>query len=506
MTDMTPDRLVGNFAMHDHPLRKPESDDVLSASVAKLVGLAPSVPAFPKRATLASLDPLPSPKRNLPIRKAALLVLLALVGGAGVAIPRFASEVPTPNSKLIIRTLPKGLTLISLTERPGGEAYIGRSQFEWSTPQGDIVSLTATTDRETSAATLRAAGETVTRGPESKPSGPPYKTIKLPSGVEAFLLRIPEDTPQIDQLTWSQDGFDLTLFRTEPRKGLAELASIASQLEPVNRNDWMSAPLLPSGYREVSRDISKGEIRRTTTWFDASIVGPNNAFYSLSASMEPLHVPIPRRTNEPADKVETIGGKAVTRSVDGLSWTDDGLSIQLYLRSERAYMMGTPRKLAVLDQVKRGLVSAIEVGSLRDWRTQMAKRRVGFEKRESVIYRGIKLNHFLPVGDWTEDLVCIGDATLGSCQAISEWLRIGSFSLPDGRWMAIGSAGNLPDELLATARKRNVGPAKPRLRNQDGIFDVVTVGLDEVAVAIIPGNQEYVELGFNRGSVRRPGP
>lgn len=72
---------------------------------------------------LASLDPVPTPKQKRSRRKVALLTLLAVFGGAGLAIPRFATQETIPNSMMIIKPLPKGLTLVSLTEDPGGAPY-----------------------------------------------------------------------------------------------------------------------------------------------------------------------------------------------------------------------------------------------------------------------------------------------------------------------------------------------------------------------------------------------
>ena len=97
----------------------------------------------------------------------------------------------------------------------------------------------------------------------------------------------------------------------------------------------------------------------------------------------------------------------------------------------------------------------------------------------------------------------MGRLTIGPCQALNGRFDFGSYSLSDGRWIVMSSLINLRPELLDAARERNAAPGKPRLLNRDGVFDVISIGLTEVAVTILPANDPFLDLDTGH-RVQRP--
>ncbi len=62
---------------------------------------------------------------------------------------------------------------------------------------------------------------------------------------------------------------------------------------------------------------------------------------------------------------------------------------------------------------------------------------------------------------------------------------------------------NLRPELLDAARARNAVPGKPKLLNKNGVFDVISIGLTEVAVTVLSPNEPFLDLNTGH-RIQRP--
>ncbi len=486
MTDMANTQL-GSFDSHESLRRQTlDGDDLLAASVRQLVGSAPTAPAFPKTA-LASLDPVPSSTTKRPKRIVAWLALLASLAGAGVAIPQFASQETAPKSMMIIKPLPKGLTLISVTEDPGGAPYVKSSQFEYSGPDGDRVWLNVSLDKASLDKAIRDAGEVPVFNSTSY-TDPSSTEINLADGTPAKLVRIPQQYPMFEQLHWTKAGFEFRLQRNEPKALSRPLLSLANQMAPAEAKGFATNPRIPPDYKESSRSVSDGKVLRRKASFKAALVNATGQHYDVYAGAE-FFVP---STLSPAAS-QVIGGRSVTISEIGISWTDKELQFSAFRHGRELWIPGQPRKPMKVDATLRTLIASTGAGTLVSWRKQANRPRTGFERKESTTYRGVKLDYYAPLGEWTEDFICLTRLTVGSCQALNERYEVGPFGLPDGRWIVMGNANTLSSELLGAARARNTGPGKPMLLNKDGVFDVISIGLTEVAITVLPSDEPFLD-------------
>jgi hypothetical protein len=193
-----------------------DGGDQLRLSVALLVSGAPATPPFPPTTRLASLDPEEPVLAKQWRRKWIWLGLLALISGGGIVVPRFAGETPNPAAMMIVKRLPRDLSLVAVTERMGGTPYLGRSIFEWTDGKGDTVSFSVALDRAASERVFKTAGVAM---PSSQFNEVPFpKNISLANGIRAALMKAPETDPQFEWLSWSVLGFDLTLSRIQPKE------------------------------------------------------------------------------------------------------------------------------------------------------------------------------------------------------------------------------------------------------------------------------------------------
>jgi hypothetical protein len=484
MTDMANTQL-GSFDSHESLRRqKLDGDDLLAVSVRQLVGSAPTVPAFPRTA-LASLDPVPSLTTKRPKRGLAWLALLATVAGVGVAIPRFASQEPMSNSMMIIKPLPKGLTLISVTEDPGGVPYVKSSQFEYSGPDDDKVWLTISLDKASLEKVIREAGEVPLTFPEGIFEA--STKINLADGTPAKLIRFPQQYPEFEVLRWNKAGFEFSLNRNEPKERQRPLLALANQMLPAEVNDLATEPLVPPDYKESKRSSSDGKVLTRKASFKATVVNATGQNYDVYAGFF-----TPSNLSPAAPQV--VGGRTVTISENGISWKDGELQFQAVRLGGELRIPGQPRKPMKVDATLRTLIASTGAGTLASWRKQARRPRTGLQKMGSTEYRGVRLDYYAPSAAWTEDFVCLGPLTIGSCQALNGRFDFGSFRLADGRWMVLSSVMYLQPELRAAERERNADPAKPRLHNKDGVFDVVTIGLSETAITILPADQKFLDL------------
>jgi hypothetical protein len=495
MTDMTNTQL-GSFESHESVRRqKLDGDDLLGVSVRQLVGSAPTVPAFPKTA-LASLDPVPTSTTKRPKRIVAglVLLLLASLAGAGVAIPRFASQESTPNSMMIMKPLPKGLTLISMTEDPGGAPYVESSYFEYSGPDNDKVWLTISLDRASLEKAVRDAGEVPLRISNSYRDGLPE--FNLADGTPAKLVRIPQQDPMFEQLHWTEAGFEFSLQRNEPKERNRPLLALANQMAPAEAKGFATEPRVPPDYKESHRSVSDGKVLKRKASFRATVVNAKGQNYDVYAG---FFTP----SNLSPVVPQVVGGRTVTISENGISWKDGELQFQAVRLGGELWIPGQPRKPMKVDATLRTLIASTSAGTLASWRKQARRPRTGLQKKGSTEYRGVKLDYYAPSAAWTEDFVCLGPLTIASCQALNGRFDFGSFRLADGRWMVISSVVNLRSELLVAGRQRNADPTKPKRLNTDGLFDVVTIGLSETAITILPADQKFLDL--DTGSrIQRP--
>jgi hypothetical protein len=484
MTDMANTQL-GSFDSHDSLRRqKLDGDDLLAVSVRQLVVSAPTVPVFPKTA-LASLDPVLSSTPKRPKRGMAWLALLATVAGAGVAIPRFAAQETAPNSMMIIKPLPKGLTLISVTEDPEGTPYVNSSHFEYSGPEDDKVWLTISLDRASLEKVIREAGEVPLTFPEGFVEA--SIDINLSDGTPAKLVRTPRQFPMFEQLRWTKAGFEFSLQRNEPKDRNRPLLALANQMAAAEAKDFATEPRVPPDYTESHRYVSDGKVLKRKASFRATVVNATGQNYDVYAGFFGPSNPSPVVP-------QVVGGRTVTISENGISWKDGELQFQAVRLGGELWVPGQPRKPMKVDATLRTLIASTSAGTLASWRKQARRPRTGLQKKGSTEYRGVKLDYYAPSAAWTEDFVCLGPLTIGSCQALNGRFDFGSFRLADGRWMVLSSVTNLRSDLLVADRQRNADPAKPKRLNTDGLFDVVTIGLSETAITIVPADQKFLDL------------
>jgi hypothetical protein len=494
MTDATSDRLAAKSVV----LRKlpnastSGSNDPLSISVSQLVGQAPEVPAFPRRALLASLDPIKASQTKRLRGRPVWIALVALVGGVGFMMPRLASQNPSPDQTpmMIIERLPKGLTLTSLTEDRGGTPYVASSFFEYSGPQGDTVTLIVELDQESADELIRAAGDVP---PKSRMfRNAEYfseygTTVLLEDQSKAVLATFSSGIYASEQLRWQVAGFELTLSRnTRTGKGPSLLA-IANQMKEGETSDWTSQPVAPFGYKEIKRVTRAGELGRQGRSFTAAVVNEKGKFYSVSASDESV------TEVDKTDSYQIVSGRRVKLSPGGISWVDGSLYFSANRDGAQTSSIGEPPKRAELDPTLRKLIAATKSGTMLSWNQQMNRFRAGFTRKSTTKYRGIDLHYYLPAGEWTEDLVCLGKPTLGGCVAINGRPSFSSLPLADGRWIVVGPVNSIALMDVAAAQKRNA-KGGAQLKNQDGVLDVITVGLQDIAVSVVGSDKSYLEL------------
>jgi hypothetical protein len=499
MSDITHDQL-GNYESSESSRgRKLQGEDVLAVSVAKLVGLAPKAPAFPRKVHLASLDPLVSANRKRPRHKALWISLVALLGATGVAMPRFAHEDPRSAPMMILRQLPAGLTVTSLRESPGGTPYIASSQFAYSGPMEDFITLNVSFDRNSTEKAFRKAGETPPGAPKNESSRFGRTILRMADGTEASLFSIPEKDPVFESLIWKTAGLEITLTRNEPNAGVPTLLTIANQLTPNDRSALKSNPQIPPGYKEINRVTQAGQFRRSPTGFQAELVNSQGDIYSIHSSPNESDL---FQTPNTIEKI--VDGKRVKVSSFGISWIEEGLSLTA-MRYGLGIQSGEVRKPMEVDATFRELVAATTSGTVSAWKSQMTKRRTGFRREGTTTYRGLKLGYYVPTGKWTTHLMCLGPVTFASCYTMNVRSGFTSMALPDGRWMVVGMGSDLPTEVLTAARTERSGLGVPLTKDQDGVFDVITVGLDEVAIMIVGADKSYVEHdGTGPRRINRP--
>ena len=475
-----------------------DGGDQLRLTVAILVSDAPKLPPFPPTTSLASLDPegpgLQKPQR----RKLIWLGLLALMGGGGIVVPRFAGDAPKPAAMMIMRPLPRGLSLVTLAERMGGTPYLERSSFAWTDAKGDSVSLTVSLDRAASEKVFKTAGLALPSSQFSEVPSP--KNVSLANGIRAALMKAPETNPQFEWLSWTVPGFDLALSRIEPKRNARSLVTIADQISSTEINKWMVGPKLPAGYREVSRLLATGRVEKTSSEFQAQVADSNNERYSVFASAD-RHL----SSVNPADTVIEISGKQVTVSKNYVSFVDGALLINVLRERQQVLPRDSSQKSLSADPTVRALVAAAGAGNLLDWKEQMSRPRKGFQVAETTTYKGLKLRYAVPTAKFGDELVCIDRITLGSCRPISMRSDPNALSLPGGSWLVIGmlrsmtrARGEYDYEDVNTLQATTSDGASFSL-------DVLPVGIgDRIAVGVLPSSVGYLNLESNRGRINRP--
>jgi hypothetical protein len=500
MTDATSDRLaVKGVGLRPLPNTSPSSNDPLSISVSQLVGQAPTAPAFPHSALLATLDPIATSRSKRPRLRPVWIALIALFGGAGFVIPKLASQNPSSDQTpmMIIGRLPKDLTLTSLTEDRGGTPYVASSFFEYSGPLGDKVTLTVDLDQESVDKVIRAAGDVPPRVGMFRNSEyfSEFGTmVLLDDQTKAVLVTFSSGVHASEQLRWPVAGFELTLSRnTRIGKGPSLLA-IANQMKAGETSDWTSQPVAPFDYKEIRRVTRAGELGRQGRSFSAAVVNEKGKFYSIFAYDESVS------EVDPTDSFQTVSGRRVKLSLGGISWVDGGLSFSVNRDGAQTTSNGEPPKRAELDPTLRKLIAATKSGTMKSWNQQMDRFRAGFTKKATTKYRGIELNYYLPAGEWTEDLVCLGKPTLRGCVAINGRFSFSSLSLADGRWIVVGPVNTIALMDVAAAQKRNT-KGWASLKNQDELLDVITVGLQNIAITVVGADKSYLEI-YDPSSMR----
>ncbi len=475
-----------------------DGGDQLRLSVALLVSDAPAAPPFPPTTRLASLDPeepvLPKQWR----RKWIWLGLLALISGGGIVVPRFAGETPNPAAMMIVKRLPRGLSLVAVTERMGGTPYLERSSFDWTDGKGDSVSLSVALDRAASEQVFKTARVAM---PSSQFSEVPFpKNVSLANGIRATLTKAPETNPQFEWLSWSVPGFDLTLSRIQPKKNGLALVTIADQISSTEVNKWMVDPKVPDGYREVTRLVATGKIEKTSSEFQAQIADSDNERYTIFASEDPQ-----LRFGNPADKVIEIAGKQVKPSKNYVSFVDGGLRFNVLRERVQILPIDPLQKPLSADPTVRALVAAAGAGNLQEWKKQMSRPRTGYEVKETTTYKGLKMRYAAPTAKFGDELVCVDQVTLGSCRPISMRADPNALSLPGGSWLVIGMLRS-----LTSARGEydyNAVKTLPATTPEGASFnfDVLPIGIgDRIGVGVLPNSVSYLNLESGRGRINRP--
>ena len=499
MTDMANTQL-GSFEAHESRRRQNlDGDELLAVSVRELVVSAPTVPAFPKTA-LASLDPVSSSPPKRPKRVMAWLALLATVAGVGVAIPQFASQESRSNSMLIIKPLPRNLSVVATTERMGGTPYLGRSSFHWTDANGDSVGLSVGLDRAASEKVFKTAGLVM---PASQLGEVPFpKNVSLANGIRAALMKAPETNPQFEWLSWTVPGFELALSRTEPRRNALALVTIANQISSTKIDKWLVDPKLPIGYREVSRQLATGEIETTSSEFQAQIADSNNDPYSVSASTDPY-----LRSGISTDRVIEIAGKSVNVSKNYVSFLDGDLLFYVSRGREKILPRTASQVPLDADPTVIALVTAARSGSLSDWQKQLSKPLSDYEVRETSMYKGLKVRYAVPINKFGDELVCIDQITLGSCRPISMRADPNALALPGGSWLVIGMLRSMTS---ARGEYDYTDVKSLPASTPDGAsftLDVLPIGVgDRIAVGVLPSSVSHINLENNRGRINRPRP